>query len=94
EADVHLYDTLFTVRDPTDVPEGKEFTVNLNSASLERLSSCKLEPALAKARPGDRYQFERMGYFVVDAARSPNGTLVFNRTVTLRDTWAKIEKKL
>ncbi len=93
DAEVRIYETLFTVRNPNDVPEGSDFTMHLNPRSLEVLSSCKIEPGLVDAQPGDRYQFERLGYFCVDKDSAP-GKLVFNRTVTLRDTWAKIEKKL
>jgi len=92
KAEARLYDTLFTKRDPNDVAEGVDFTSNLNPKSLEILSSCALEPCLKNALPGSRYQFERMGYFVLDGARSEKP--VFNRIVTLRDTWAKIERKL
>ncbi len=91
-AEVRLYENLFTKEDPNDVPEGQEFTVNLNPNSLEVVSNAKLEPSLAGVRPGDRYQFERLGYFCVDPDSKP-GALVFNRTVRLRDTWAKIEKR-
>lgn len=94
EAEVRLYNTLFTKRDPNDVPEGADFTVNLNPKSLEILKSCPVEPGLKNAKPGSRYQFERMGYFTVDSKDSSPGKLVFNRTVTLRDTWAKIESRL
>jgi glutaminyl-tRNA synthetase len=92
EAEVRLYENLFTKEDPNDVPEGQEFTVNLNPGSLEVLTSAKLEPSLAGATAGARYQFERLGYFCVDPDSKP-GALVFNRTVPLRDTWAKIEKR-
>jgi len=91
EAEVRLYDHLFLKADPEDVEEGSDFLANLNPKSLEILSSCKLEPSLAKAKPGDRYQFLRLGYFCVDPDSSDK-KLVFNRTVPLRDTWAKIEK--
>ncbi len=94
EAEVRLYDALFTKRDPNDVPEGADFTANLNPRSLEILSSCRGEPGLKDARPGDRYQFERMGYFSVDSIDPVLPKPVFNRTVTLRDTWARIEAKL
>jgi glutaminyl-tRNA synthetase len=93
EAEVRLYDTLFTKRDPSDVPEGADFTVNLNPHSLEILPSCPVEPSLKNAAQGDRYQFERLGYFSVDS-RDASGKPVFNRIVTLRDTWAKVERKL
>jgi glutaminyl-tRNA synthetase len=92
DAEVRLYENLFSKEDPGDVPEGQDFTVNLNPNSLEVLTGAKLEPSLAEAKPGDRYQFERLGYFCVDLDSSP-GALVFNRTVPLRDTWAKIEKR-
>jgi len=91
-AEVRLYENLFTKEDPNDVPEGQEFTANLNPNSLEVLTAAKLEPSLASAKPSDRYQFERLGYFCVDPD-SKSGALVFNRTVALRDTWAKIEKR-
>jgi glutaminyl-tRNA synthetase len=91
-AEVRRYENLFTKEDPNDVPEGQEFTVNLNPNSLEVLTSAKLEPSLAGAKAGDRYQFERLGYFCVDPDSKP-GALVFNRTVALRDAWAKIEKR-
>ncbi|MFI5118316.1 MAG: glutamine--tRNA ligase/YqeY domain fusion protein [Terriglobales bacterium] len=91
-AEVRLYESLFSKEDPNDAPEGQEFTANLNPNSLETLTAAKLEPSLASAKPGDRYQFERLGYFCVDSASEP-GSLVFNRTVQLRDTWAKIEKR-
>ena len=72
--------------------EGKRSTDFLNPGSLEVLSGCRVEPSLAAARPGDRYQFERLGYYCVDPDSSAEGP-VFNRTVTLRDTWAKVAKK-
>jgi glutaminyl-tRNA synthetase len=92
DAEVRLYETLFTVENPNDAPEGKDFTANLNPHSLEVLAGCKLEPSLRDALPGHRYQFERLGYFSVDSD-STRQTPVFNRTVTLRDSWAKIEAK-
>jgi glutaminyl-tRNA synthetase len=92
DAEVRLYDNLFAVENPNEAPEGQDFTVNLNPNSLEVLTGCKLEPDLARARAGARYQFERLGYFSTDPDTTP-GKLVFNRTVALRDTWAKIEKK-
>ncbi len=91
-AEVRVYENLFSKENPGDVPEGQDFTVNLNPNSLEIISDAKLEPSLAEAKPGDRYQFERMGYFCADLDSKP-GALVFNRTVPLRDTWAKIEKR-
>jgi glutaminyl-tRNA synthetase len=92
EAEVRLYDHLFTKPDPDDVPEGADYRANLNPYSLQILKSCRLEPSLAAAAPGSRYQFERQGYFCVDAADSTPNALVFNRSVSLRDTWAKVEK--
>jgi glutaminyl-tRNA synthetase len=91
-AEVRLYENLFTKEDPNDVPEGQEFTVNLNPNSLEVLTNARLEPSLAVAKAGERYQFERLGYFCVDPDSKP-GALVFNRTVALRDAWARIEKR-
>jgi glutaminyl-tRNA synthetase len=93
EAEVRLYDRLFIKEDPDDVEEEKDFTANINPNSLEVLMTCRVEPSLAGARPEDRVQFERMGYFCVDPDSSDE-KLVFNRTVSLRDTWAKIEKKM
>ena len=90
--EVRLYDNLFLKEDPNQVAEGQDFTANLNPKSLEVLTGCKLEPSLADAAPGERYQFERLGYFCVDPDSTP-GNPVFNRTVTLKDTWAKIEKR-
>jgi glutaminyl-tRNA synthetase len=91
DAEVRLYDTLFTRPSPGDESEGQDFTAYLNPNSLEVLGGCRLEPALRRAAPGSRYQFERLGYFCVDPESSAE-RLVFNRTVALRDTWAKIEK--
>jgi len=90
DARVRLYDHLFTKENPNEVEEGKEFTAYLNPNSLEVLNDCKLEPSLADAAPASHCQFERLGYFCVDAKDSTPDALVFNRTVTLRDTWAKI----
>jgi glutaminyl-tRNA synthetase len=89
---VRLYDRLFSVENPENVPNGRTFIDNLNPHSLEELRDCRLEPSLASARPGLRVQFERLGYFAVDDDSRP-GALVFNRTVSLRDTWAKIAQK-
>lgn len=88
EAKVRIYNRLFASEDPG---EGGDFIANLNPDSMEKLSSCMVEPSLSGAKPGSRYQFLRQGYFCVDPD-STNGGLVFNRTVSLRDTWAKIEK--
>jgi glutaminyl-tRNA synthetase len=93
DAEVRIYETLFTKEDPNDVPEGGDFTDNLNPNSLEVLTNGKVEPSLGGAAAGSRYQFERLGYFSVDPDSSPQ-KLVFNRTVSLKDTWAKIEQKL
>ncbi|OGX17914.1 MAG: glutamine--tRNA ligase [Omnitrophica WOR_2 bacterium RBG_13_44_8b] len=90
EAEVRLYDNLFLKRDPGDVEKGSDFLSGLNPNSMEVLTSCRIEPGLRAAPVGSRCQFERMGYFIVD---SSEGRLVFNRTVSLKDTWGKIEKK-
>jgi glutaminyl-tRNA synthetase len=92
DAEVRLYDRLFSVEDPERPVDGKTFLDYLNPASLETLTACRVEPGLASATPGDRFQFERLGYFCVDDDARP-GVLVFNRTVPLRDTWAKIARK-
>ena len=91
EAEVRLYDHLFATINPEDVDEGGDYTDALNPASLETLRGCRVEPSLAGALAGSRYQFERQGYVCVDPD-STKDRLVINRTVTLRDTWAKIEK--
>ena len=91
-AEVRLYDHLFTKEDPDDVPDGSDWLANINSKSLERLTECRVEPFLAEAKPGERFQFERLGYFCVDSEDSSAAELVFNRSVTLRDTWAKIQR--
>ncbi|MCX5635971.1 MAG: glutamine--tRNA ligase/YqeY domain fusion protein [Planctomycetota bacterium] len=88
---VRLYDHLFTKENPDDVPEGADFKANLNPNSQQLLTDCRVEPTLAKASPLGRYQFERLGYFCLDAD-SRDGKLVFNRTASLVDTWAKIQK--
>jgi glutaminyl-tRNA synthetase len=92
DAEVRIYENLFSKEDPNQTEEGQEFTANLNPNSLEVLTGCKLEPSLASPTPGTRYQFERLGYFCVDPD-SASGKPVFNRTVALKDTWAKVEKK-
>lgn len=91
DAEVRLYNQLFTRPDPNSTDEGLDFTAYLNPGSLEVLTGCKVEPSLKDAAPGSRYQFERLGYFCVDPDTG-NGGLVFNRTVTLKDEWAKIQK--
>ncbi|MGA2457865.1 MAG: glutamine--tRNA ligase/YqeY domain fusion protein [Terriglobales bacterium] len=93
DAEVRIYDKLFTKEDPNQVGEGQEFTANLNPNSLEVIAHAKLEPSLANAPIEGRYQFERLGYFCVDPDSKP-GRLVFNRTAALKDTWAKVEKKI
>jgi glutaminyl-tRNA synthetase len=90
EAEVRLYGTLFTVRDPMDVPEGTDWKSLLNPKSLEVVGGAKLEPGLAAAEPESRWQFERLGYFCADRRDSKPGAPVFNRTVTLRDEWTKL----
>jgi glutaminyl-tRNA synthetase len=92
DAEVRVYENLFTKEDPSDVSEGQDFTANLNPNSLEVIPNAKLEPSLANATAGSRYQFERLGYFCADPD-SKTGAPVFNRTVALKDTWAKVEKK-
>jgi glutaminyl-tRNA synthetase len=92
DAEVRIYETLFARENPNEIEEGQEFTDNLNPHSLEVLTGCKLEPSLMNTAPGSRFQFERLGYFCADPD-SALGKPVFNRTVALRDTWAKIEKR-
>ena len=92
DAEVRLYDKLFSKEDPNELEDGQDFTANLNPNSLEVVSGAKLEPSLAVAAVQSRYQFERLGYFCVDQDSKP-GKLVFNRTVALKDSWAKIEKR-
>jgi glutaminyl-tRNA synthetase len=92
-AEVRLYEYLFVKENPADTTEGKDFTSNINPSSLEILQGCQLEPSLVNAQPGAIYQFERLGYFCVDLKDSTKEQPVFNRTVTLRDTWAKLQKK-
>jgi glutaminyl-tRNA synthetase len=92
DAEVRLYETLFTKENPNDVEEGRDFLANLNPNSLQVLTGCKLEPSLARVKPFERVQFERLGYFCADPDAAP-GAPVFNRTVALKDTWAKVEKR-
>ncbi len=92
KAEVRLYENLFTRENPNETEPGQEFTANLNPHSLEVLPDCMVEPSLAGVEPGSRYQFERLGYFCADPDSAPE-KLVFNRTVALRDAWAKIEKR-
>jgi len=91
-AEVRLYEKLFIAENPNETPEGSDFTMFVNPASLEIVQG-KAEPSLASARPGNRYQFERLGYFCADKSSTAEH-LVFNRTVELRDTWAKLQKQL
>jgi glutaminyl-tRNA synthetase len=91
DAEVRIYDHLFSTVDPDDVPEGGNFIDNLNPESLVVMKSAKLEQGLDKAKPGDRFQFLRQGYFVVDPESTPEA-LVFNRTVALRDTWSRMDE--
>ena len=90
--EVRLYDHLFIQEHPEDTADGEDFKSNLNPQSLKTLSDCMIEPSLKDASPLDRFQFERLGYFCLDED-SRKEKIVFNRTVTLRDTWAKIQKK-
>jgi glutaminyl-tRNA synthetase len=92
DSEVRLYDNLFAKENPNELDEGQDFTANLNPNSLEVLSGCKVEPSLREAESGARYQFERLGYFCVDPD-SASGRPVFNRTIGLRDTWAKVEQR-
>ena len=92
EGEVRLYDHLFTKEDPNEIADGADWLSNVNPKSLEVLTACRLEPILANAKPGDRYQFERLGYFYVDPVDSTKNKPVFNRTVTLRDTWANVQR--
>jgi glutaminyl-tRNA synthetase len=91
-AEIRLYDKLFAKPDPYDLAEGQDVLDNLNPNSLEIVTGAALEPSLANARLEDRFQFERVGYFCLDPDSAP-GKLVFNRTLPLKDSWAKIEKK-
>jgi glutaminyl-tRNA synthetase len=92
DAEVRLYENLFAKENPSDVEEGQDVLDNLNPKSLEIITDAKVEPSLANATPGTRYQFERLGYFCVDPDSKP-GAPVFNRTVALKDAWARAEKK-
>ena len=92
EAEVRLYGSLFTKENPDEAAEGEDFRANLNAESLEVLTGCRVEPSLGDAKALDRFQFERLGYFCTDPDTEAQGRLVFNRTVGLRDTWAKIQQ--
>ncbi len=91
-AEVRLYDHLFTLEDPSDLSEGADFKDNINPDSIKVLTGCKLEPSVSEVRPGDTFQFERNGYFCVDSD-STTEHIIFNRTLTLKDAWAKLQKK-
>jgi len=91
-AEVRLYEHLFTKENPDDAPEGQDFKANLNPTSLKVLTDCKIEPSIKDTKPLDRWQFERLGYFCTDSNSAPEKP-IFNRTVTLKDTWAKIQKQ-
>jgi glutaminyl-tRNA synthetase len=91
DAEVRLYDSLFTEREPEGAADGADWMQFLNPNSLEILNDCKVEPSLVAATPENRYQFLRMGYFCLDPETTPE-KLVFNRTVPLRDSWAKIQR--
>ena len=92
EAEIHLYEHLFTTEKPESDEDGSEFKDHLNPNSMITLKSCKLEPSLANAKVGENYQFERQGYFCIDQTDSSNENMIFNRTVSLRDSWAKMYK--
>jgi glutaminyl-tRNA synthetase len=92
DGEVRIYENLFTKENPAEVEEGQDVLDNLNPNSLEIVADAKLEPSLANAPAGTRYQFERLGYFCVDPDSTP-GKPVFNRTIALKDSWAKVEKK-
>jgi glutaminyl-tRNA synthetase len=93
DCELRLYDKLFTIPDPDDVEEGRDFSSVVNPESLVVVHGAKIEPSVAQDEPGTRYQFERTGYFISDPVDYRAGALVFNRTVTLRDTWAKVRDK-
>ena len=93
DAEVRLYDRLFAQHDPSDVPEGEDWKSYLNPNSLDVLTNCKVEPSLKQAGLDDKFQFERTGYFCLDRDSTPGSKLIFNRTVTLKDTWAKQQTK-
>ena len=90
---MRLYDRLFSVPDPLGDGDG-DFITHLNPRSLEVISDCKLEPSVADIEPAQNFQFERLGYFIKDSLDSTSTRLVINRTVTLRDAWANIEKRM
>jgi glutaminyl-tRNA synthetase len=93
DCELRLYDRLFTAPNPDALPEGQDFIVALNPASLVTVPGAKIEPSVANDPPGTPYQFERTGYFISDPVDSRPGHLVYNRTVALRDSWAKVKDK-
>ena len=93
DCELRLYDRLFTVPNPDSLPEDRDFVSALNSDSLVTVRGAKIEPSVAGDPPGTRYQFERTGYFIGDSVDSRPGTMVYNRTVTLRDSWAKLQDR-
>ena len=93
DCELRLYDRLFAAPDPDALPDGQDFVAALNPASLVTVAGAKVEPSVADVPPGTRYQFERTGYFISDPVDSKTGALVFNRTVALRDSWAKVKDK-
>ena len=93
DCELRLYDRLFAVPDPDALPEGRDFVAALNPDSLVVAAGAKVEPSVAADPPWSRYQFERTGYFISDPVESRSGALVFNRTVALRDSWAKVKGK-
>jgi glutaminyl-tRNA synthetase len=93
DCELRLYERLFAVADPDALPDGEDFTTVLNPQSLVVVTGAKVEPSVARDTVGTRYQFERTGYFMSDPVDSREGALVFNRTVTLRDSWAKVKDK-
>jgi glutaminyl-tRNA synthetase len=92
DAEVRLYDRLYKVAHPMKSESGEDWKSNINPDSLKILNNCKIEPSILTGKPGDRYQFERTGYFIIDQNSKEQNRLIFNRTISLRDTWAKIEK--
>jgi glutaminyl-tRNA synthetase len=92
-AEVRLYDHLFTLEDPADIPDDVDWKASLNPDSLKVLPDCKLEPSLVDAKPGENYQFERLGYYCIDSVESSADRPVFNRTVSLKDSWAKAQNQ-
>jgi glutaminyl-tRNA synthetase len=92
-AELHLYNTLFLNENPEDTSDGSDFTANINPQSLEIISNAWVEPSMGDAASGDHFQFMRQGYFYTDQVDSKPDHLIFNRTITLRDSWAKLQKQ-